>query len=116
MANALNSCPMIIDTDITTWRNASAVAAAGYTTGVCVKKLVLAVGTTGTSTAGSVSITAPSDSVSLVNPMVVIGGQAAYTVLYADEPTDTLGTFAWRDFAVTGLTATNTRLFLWWSQ
>ena len=114
MANALNSLPMIIDTDITTWRSAAAIVAAGYTTGIRVKKLVLAVGPGGASSAGTVTITAPSDSATLYPPMVVSATVAANSILYSDEPTDALGTLTWRDFAVTGVTATGTRLLLWW--
>lgn len=116
MANSLNSLPMIIDTDITTWRNNAAIVAAGYTTGIRVKKLVLAVGPGGASSAGSVTITAPSDSTTLYPPIPVAAAIAANSILSTDEPTDALGTLTWRDFAVTGLTATGTRLFLWWSQ
>lgn len=115
MANSLTNFPMSIDADITTWRGATAVVNAGYKTGIRVKKLILAVGSTGTSTAGTVTITAPSDSANLVAPIPVTASQAAYTVLYSDEPTDPMGTFTWRDFAVTGLTATNTVLWLWWT-
>jgi hypothetical protein len=112
--NSLNSLPMILDTDITTWRNNAAIVAAGYKTGIRVLKLVLAVGTGGSSSAGTVTITAPSDSATLYPPLAVAASVAANSVLYEDEPTDTKGTLTWRDFAVTGVTATGTRLFLWW--
>ena len=115
MANALNSLPMIIDTDITTWRNAAAIVAAGYTTGIRVKKLVLQVLHAGASSAGVVSITAPSDSAVLFPPMPVAASIAADTVLYNEEPPDATGTLNWRDFAVTGVTATGTRLLLYWT-
>ena len=116
MANALNSLPMIIDTDITTWRNNATIVAAGYTTGIRVKKLVLAVGPGGTSTAGTVTITAPSDSATLYPPMAVGNTVAINSILYSDEPPDEVGTLTWRDFAVTGVTATGTRLLIWWTQ
>lgn len=116
MANALNSYPMVIDTDITTWRGATAIKNAGYTTGIRVFKLSLVVAHGGTSSAGTVTITAPSDSSTLYPPMNVAAGVAADSVLYGDEPTEALGTLTWRDFAVTGLTATGTKLLLWWGQ
>ena len=116
MANALTSYPMIVDTDITTWRSASAVKNAGYTTGIRVKKLVLAVDAGGSSTAGTVTITAPSDSATLYPPMSVTGSSPAYTILYNEEPPDEVGTLTWRDFAVTGVTATGTRLLIYWTQ
>ena len=69
MSNSLVSQPAIIDTDIVSWRNATSVAAAGYKTGMRVFKLVLAVGTGGASSAGTVTITAPSDSATLYPPI-----------------------------------------------
>ena len=115
MSNSLVSLPAIIDTDLVSWRNAASVVAAGYTTGVRIKKLVLAVGPGGASSAGTVTITAPSDSATLYPPIPVAASVAANSILVTDEPTDALGTLTWRDFAVTGLTATGTRLFLYWS-
>jgi len=115
MSNSLGNFPMVIDTDITTWRSAAAVVSLGYATGIRVLKLVLSVGPSGASSAGTVTITAPSDNATLYEPMVVPTGQAAYTVLYEDNLTDTKGTLTWRDFAVTGVTATGTRLFLYWT-
>ena len=116
MSNLLNNLPMRIDTDITTWRNNATIVAAGYNTGIRVKKLVLAVASGGASTAGTVTITAPSDSATLYPPMTVTGSQPAYTILYNDEPPDEVGTLTWRDFAVTGVTATGTVLYLYWIQ
>jgi hypothetical protein len=37
-------------------------------------------------------------------------------VLFSDEPPEAYGTLTWRDFAVTGVTATGTRLLLYWTQ
>ena len=115
MANSLNSLPMILDTDLVSWRNAAAIVAAGYKTGIRVKKLALAVGTGGASSSGTVTITAPSDSATLYPPMPVAASIAANSILVTDAPPDEVGTLTWRDFAVTGLTATGTRLFLWWT-
>jgi hypothetical protein len=115
VANKLLNQPMIVDTDITTWRNAAAVVAAGYTTGIRVQKIALVVDAGGAATAGEVTITAPSDSSLLYFP-ILVGTQAAYTTIYESNPTEPYGSLAWRDFAVTGVTATGTRLFIWWSQ
>lgn len=116
MANALNNLPMIISTDITTWRNNATIVAAGYRTGVRVKKLVLTVAPGGTSSAGTVTITAPSDGATLYPSLPVAASVAANSVLYTDNLTDPLGTLMWRDFAVTGVTATGTQLELYWDQ
>lgn len=115
MANSLVAQPMIIDTDITTWRGATAVNNAGYLTGIRVQKIALAVGSGGAATAGQVKITAPSDSAVLYPPLLV-GTQAAYTIIYESNPTDPFGSLTWRDFAVTGVTATGTVLYIWWNQ
>ena len=116
MANTLNALPMKIDTDITTWRNNAAIVAAGYKTGIRVKKIILAVATGGASSAGAVTITAPSDSAVLYPPLEVAASTAAGTVIYSDDLSDPLGALTWRDFAVTGVTATGTILYLWWNQ
>jgi hypothetical protein len=104
---------MILDTDITTWRNATAVAAARYYTGIRVKKLSLIVGGSAASV-GTVTITAPSDNAVLYPPMIVAASTPANTVLFTDDPTDPMGNLTWRDFAVTGLTATGCKLYIWW--
>lgn len=114
MANSLVTAPIIIDTDITTWRSATAVKALGITTGIRVLKLVLSVAG-GTSSAGNVTITAPSDSAVLYPTLAVPAGQAANTILFTDEPTSPSSTLTWRDFAVTGVTATGTKLYLYYS-
>lgn len=116
MPNVLTQNPILIDTDITTFRSATSVVATNCTQGcgIRVTKLVLSVGPSGVSSAGTVAITAPSDSAVLYPPLIVTAGIAANTELYIDsEPAVTSSVF-WRDFAVTGLTATGTRLFLWY--
>ena len=108
MANSLNTQPIVIDTDITSFRTAASVLQ-----GIRVIKLMLVTGTGGTSTAGTVTITAPSDSVTLYPPIAVPGGQAARTQLYEDGNQIDSDVLTWRDFAVTGVTATGTVLYLW---
>jgi hypothetical protein len=113
MSNALTQKPIIISSDITTWRNAAAVVAAGYKTGIRVTKLVLAVASGGASSVGTVTITAPSDSAVLYPTIPVAASIAANSILVTDEPTNAKGDLTWRDFAVTGVTATGTVLYLW---
>lgn len=108
MANALNNLPAVIDTDITSWRTAS-----GYLQGARVIKITLVVGPDAASSAGVVTITSPSDGSLLLYPLLVPAGQAAYTMLY-NENQDVSGVETWQDFAATGLTATGTRLFVWY--
>jgi len=110
MANSFASQPMILDTDTLSYRTTSGERLQG----IRVQKLTLAVGPGGASTAGNVTITAPSDSSTLFPPMAVPGASAANTILFVDNP-DSGDYLTWRDFAVTGLTATGTRLFLWWT-
>ena len=115
MANSLVAQPIIITADITTWRNAATVVSAGYKTGIRVLKLVLAVGSGGASSAGNVTFTAPSDSATIYPTLAVPAGQAANTILFTDEPTSPSSTLTWRDFAVTGLTATGTTLYIYFA-
>ena len=113
MANVLTQKPILIDTDITSFRNDASVKALGWTQGVRVTKLVLAVGSGAAAVAGNVTITAPSDSAVLYPTLAVTGGQAANSILFVDNPTAPTSALTWRDFAVTGLTATKTVLYLW---
>jgi hypothetical protein len=110
MANSLNSLPLIIDTDLTSYRQSTGERQQG----IRVTKLVLAVGAGGASSAGQVTITAPSDSATLYPPLSVASASPAYNILYVDNP-DTNAALTWRDFAVTGVTATGTKLFIWWT-
>jgi hypothetical protein len=115
MANSLTNLPVIIDTDITTFRGAAAVTAANCTQGggLRVKKLMLVVGGSA-ATAGTVTITAPSDSSVLYPPILVTAAAPANTTILNDTLADIAGTLTWRDFAVTGVTATGTKLYLWY--
>jgi len=113
MSNSLVTKPLIISSDLTSYRNDSTVKALGGGQGVRVQKLILAVGTGASSTAGSVTITAPSDSATLYPPLEVIGSEPAGTILCVDNPTAPNSSLTWRDFAVTGVTATGTVLYLW---
>ena len=115
MANVLTQKPIIIDTDITTFTGAAAVVALGGLKGIRVTKLVLAVGSGSVTSAGTVTLTAPSDNAVLYPTIPIAAGIAANTVLYTDEPTNAKGDLTWRDFAVTGVSATKTILYLWYA-
>ena len=108
MSNSLSTLPIIIDTDITSFRTSAAVLQ-----GLRILKLILAVGAGGASTAGTVTITG-SDGITLYPPLIVGNATAANTILYVDNPEYGVR-MTWKDFAVTGLTATGTRLFLWFN-
>src|SRR5437660_1373773 len=119
MANALNANPIIIDTDFVSWRATQTLntgSLPGYTfkrqPGIHVTKLMLE--SNGTTVAGVVTITDPLDSTILWTSNVIVTAGAAGTVLDED---DFQGHFpGWRDFSVTGVTATVTKLFIWYSQ
>ena len=110
--NSLITKPIVIDTDITTYTGASAVKALGGVEGVRVSKIMLVVGSGSAASAGQVTITAPSDS-AVLYPPILVGSQAAYTIILNDNLTDPKSSLTWRDFAVTGVTATKTVLYLW---
>jgi len=111
MANLYNQMPIQLDTDIASYRAAQTLVAptSNVPTNVNVWKLVLQVNAT--SVAGTVTITKPSDGTNLFPPMPVAAGATAGSILYLDEPNSLMN---WADFAVTGLTATSTRLWLWY--
>lgn len=115
MANSLVTKPITISSDITTFTGAAAVLALGGLKGIRVTKLVLAVGSGGASSAGTVTFTAPSDNAVLYPTLAVAAGIAANTIIFTDEPTNAKGDLTWRDFAVTGVTATGTILYLWYA-
>ena len=116
MPNVLTQNPLIIDTDITTFRNASAVTSTNCTQGqgIRVTKLVLAVAHGGVSSAGTVTITSPSDSSVLYPTLLVTASQPADNELCVDSEPAVTGGVCWRDFAVTGVTATGTKLYIWY--
>lgn len=107
MANNLNSLPILIDTDIASFGAAQTLQASPF--GLRVWKIALYAAAS--TTAGTVTITEPISGIPLMAPMVVASGIAAGTLLYYDNPTQLL---QWRDFAVTGVTATGTKLMVWY--
>ena len=110
--NSLVTKPITVDTDLTTYTGAAAVRALGGVQGVRVQKLSLVVGTGGSSSAGTVTITG-SDGIALYPPLAVAASIGARAVLFSDNPTAPNSSLTWKDFAVTGVTATGTVLYLW---
>jgi hypothetical protein len=108
VANALSQLPVIIDTDITSFRTSANVLQ-----GLRILKIILAVGPGGASSAGTVTITG-SDGITIYPPLIVAAATAANTILYVDNPEYGVR-MTWKDFAVTGVTATGTRLFIWFN-
>jgi len=108
MANSYSTQPMILDTDIASYRTGASV-----TSGVRILKLALVVGGSAAS-AGTVTITLPANSKPLYIPLVVANAAAANSLIINDNPTGQ-AVLTWQDFAVTGLTATGTKLYLWTS-
>jgi len=111
MANLPNNLPITLDTDIASWRAAQTLSSNPYATGQRIVKISLVVAAN-TSSAGTVSITDPNSGQVLYPPQVVSASVPVGSVLY----TDNLDSQAlqWRDFAVAGLTATGTRLYIWY--
>lgn len=107
MANSNNSMPILLDTDTNSWGKAQTLQATPF--GLRVWKIALFVNTT--SIAGTVNIVDPNDNTVLLAPMVVPAAGAAGTLYFYDNPIQLL---QWRDFKVTGLTATSTKLMIWY--
>ncbi len=106
MANNLASNPLSIDTDLASFQAAQTLTP-GQNYGKQVSQLVLVAAAA--TAAGTVTITDPLSSIQLVAPIPVAASLAAGTVI----ATVTIPPSVWRDFAVTGVTATNTRVYVW---
>lgn len=111
MANQPNALPIALDTDVASWRAAQTLSSNTYATGLRIVKIVLVVAST-TSSAGPVTITDPNSSQSLYPPMTVAASIPVGGVLYTDNLDD--NPLQWRDFAAAGLTATGTRIYIWY--
>lgn len=107
MSNLPNAQPASFDTDIASYRAAQTLQTPG--TGVRVNKIRLVAA--GTTSVGSVSITDPRDNTVLYPPIPVSAGVTAGTIIWSDFVDNQ--TLTWRDFKIVGLTASDTRLFLW---
>jgi hypothetical protein len=125
MANSYNSNPIILDTDISTgWRANQTLNTGNLTTtaqqfsgavtrqwGIRVTKIVLeSVGTA--SVTGLVTVADPNDATVLWNFGVTGATQQAGTVITREDFATHFP--AWRDFKVTGLTGTSTKIFIWY--
>lgn len=110
MGNSYNSMPVVIDTDMTVGWRASQTLQAQPGSGFRVTKIEL-VAASATS-AGTVTIVDPVDNTVLYPPIGVAAALAAGTsVVNNDLPNASL---AFRDFKATGLTATATKLYIWY--
>lgn len=106
MSNQPNAMPIALDADAT-FSAIQTLQAKPF--GIRVWKIALYV--VSTSVSGTVTITDPNDNTILLAPMVVPASGAAGTLYFYDNPTQLL---QWRDFKVVGLTATATRLLIWY--
>jgi hypothetical protein len=115
MANDLKANPIILDTDFISfaalWKTLTTEAIAP--TAWRIRRLMLCVGAGGAATAGLVTINQNASGSRLLYMPMVVGTQAANVQIVTDGPYGGDDVLAWADFAVTGLTATGTRLFLW---
>jgi hypothetical protein len=106
MANSLNSMPIVVDTDLASFFAGQTLQTQRF--GLRVWKIMLEAAAS--TSAGTVSITEPNSGAVLWFAGVP-ATQAAGTVIVNDN----LQQLAqWRDFAVTGATATATRLYIWY--
>jgi hypothetical protein len=123
MANNYNSNPLLLDTDFVSWRALQTLnvgnlpSNAQQNSGAVVRqpgirptKILLE--SNGTTVAGTVSITDPIDSRILWFTNVIVTAGAAGTPIDEDDFAEHFPT--WKDFSVTGLTATVTKLYIWY--
>jgi len=102
--------PVIVDTDFASFRAGQTLQTPGF--GVRVVKIALYVASGGASSAGAVTITEPNSGITLYPAMPVSASTPANTILFTDNLDSQ--ELQWRDFAVTGLTATGTKLAIWY--
>lgn len=124
MANSYNSNPIILDSDTSSgWRSLQTLnvgnlpttlqQAAPVTRQWGIKPYKVLLIANGTTVAGTVSVVDPIDGTNLIDPPIgVPAGQATGTVITREDFQQALP--AWRDFKVSGLTATNTKLVIWY--
>lgn len=127
MANSYNSNPIILDTDISTGWRANQTLNTGNLPQNQYQQQVSGVTTTrqwgirpfriqllsnGTTVAGTVVVADPVDATILWQAAVAAAAGAAGTILI-DESFNPI-TANWRDFKVTGLTATLTKIQIWY--
>ncbi|SRR6266704_5958391 len=125
MANSYNSMPIILDTDIATGWRANQTLNTGnlpsniqQTSGAVTRQWGIRVTkveviSNGVTIAGTVTITDPKDGTVLFPPVnVPANAGASGTVIQREDFENHFP--AWRDFIVTGLTATVTKLIVWY--
>lgn len=124
MSNSLNSNPIYIDTDITSWRAAQTLNTANLPSnaqqlsgtvtaqwGIRVTKIqVIAANTT--PIVGLVTVLDPNDSTLLYEYYNSTTTAGVGQVLYDSSTFDS--TLTWRDFKVTGATAAKVALLIWY--
>lgn len=107
MANIYTNLPLTLDTDFVSFRTVS-----GYANGIRPAKIVLIV-SAATATAGTVTITSPNNSSQSLYFPIAVGTQTQNTVILNDNVESCR--MNWADFSVTGLTATGTKLYIWYN-
>jgi hypothetical protein len=111
VSNLYNQLPLLLTTDFTSWRSQQTLVAQTSNALAGIRPFKIVVASNGTTVAGTISITAPSDGALLYPVLLIPAGQATGSILYTDEIECPLN---WRDFSVTGLTATDTVLYIWY--
>lgn len=106
MANVVTQKPLILDTDF-----ADFTAVSGFLTGslpLRVRRIALVAGAS--AAAGTVAVTDKLSGAALLAPMLA-SAAAQNTIEYADDFGGV--TQLWPNFAVSGLTASGTKLYVW---
>ena len=111
MANSLLTNPLVVTADLASYQAAQTLTAQSELLGLKVKKFAIVA--TAATAAGTVSIVDPVSNTVLLAPVVVAASLATGTVVATDDFPNNL---TWADFKVTGLTATNTELLLWYGR
>ena len=110
MSNQLSVIPTTIDTDLPSYQAAQTLTAQTELSGLKVKQIALVAN--GATAAGTVTVTDPITGANLTPPLVVAASLANGTLIYFQAYPNV----NWQDFKVAGVTATNTRLCVWWGR
>lgn len=102
--------PVTLTTDFVSFKANQTLQTPGF--GVNIFKIALVVAAGGASSAGTVVITEPNSGIALYPTMPVAVSTPANTIIFTDNLASRQ--LQWRDFSVTGLTATGTVLYLWY--
>jgi hypothetical protein len=108
MANQLSSVPIVLDTDLPSFMAVQTLRP-GQKWNMNISKMALEAN--GATSSGSVTVTDPVSGRFILAPMLIPAGDASEFIVFLDDISSPIPA---TDICVTGLTATGTKLYLWY--